>query len=693
MWYSLKIFSYTQKKASLTGFGQAAFWLLLITFSAATAGAQIAAEDVPELFGVLTPEEHGYIYLNDETLLPLGHGYHVYRQHGDEEIRLTEEPVYPASSGAEFRRMVGSDFYEDIETALEDADSPQEVFFSIRGNAFDRGLLVYVFPQTALAMGILYIDEEPVTQEPVRYRFEWVNQRGQPTGVQREEVVVLEPAAFSAPELGEIRRLGREVSVQWEYPGHGINEEDEGVIRFEVYMRTENEENFEQVTTESRLRLEGQTEFEYRFPVDREIESAEFTVAAFDVTGENSMMADPVEVSLVDERQPEPIREVFSTVVDGMVELTWPVSSEAEVAGYHIKRINVQAEDTTYLNDELIDADDPRFTDRTLESGYHYHYFVIAESESGIRSEPGNPAIENIIAVHYPPTPAELTASVDEEEKVIELDWQNPEQDTLFNTYVVLRRPYSHEGESDEAFSQINEGRLTNTRLVDQGVAGEGFEEGRYYEYGVVAANRQGLRSDTVFVVKQMPILTPPEPPAMLQADLGSGNRAQLSWSASASTSVTSYNVYRVSETGDTTVTERPRGRRFLQDENIQTGLVYNYHATAVDSVGNESEPVHAEELHVRDQNPPPSVRNVQANETDDGVRVTWERSPARDLDGYVVKRATLSNGVYEEITDEITEDTELVDPDGEAGLWYRVLAVDESGNRSRPGSARQARD
>ncbi len=656
------------------------------------ARAQIAPDEDPTLIGVLTPDDDAYIYHDEDMVLPLGHGYHVYREHDGEEVRLTEEPVYPASSGNEFRRMTG-DMYSDIESALEDADTPQEVFFFLRGNAFDRGLLAFTFPEVARAMGMLYVDEDPVKEESVRYRFEMVNQRGEPTGRELEEELVLEPLSIDPPEMEEIKRQGRDVSVRWEYPAHGTGTDDEVVIRFEVYMKPENEEYFEKVTKESRLRLEGQTEFEYRFPVDREIETAEFAVAAFDITGENRILADPVEVSLVDKRQPESILEVFSTVVDGTVELTWPVSSDAGVAGYHVRRINTQTEDTTYLNDELIDVDDPRFTDRTLESGYHYHYFVIAESESGIRSEPGNPAIENIIAVHYPPTPADLSASVDEEEMVIELDWQNPEQDTLFNTYVVLRRPYSHEGESDEAFSQINEGQLTDTRLVDQGVAGEGFEEGRYYEYGVVAANRQGLRSDTVFIVKQMPVLTPPEPPATLQADLGSGNRAQLSWSASASTSVTSYNVYRVSETGDTTVTERPRGRRFLQDEDIQTGLVYNYHATAVDSVGNESEPVHAEELHVRDQNPPPSVRNVQANETDDGVRVTWERSPARDLDGYVVKRATLSNGVYEEITDEITEDTELVDPDGEAGLWYRVLAVDESGNRSRPGSARQARD
>ncbi len=665
--------------------------LFLLGFPAVPAQAQMDPEDEPVLIGVFTPEEHAYIYHDQDVLPPLGHGFHVYREYQGEEVRLTEEPVFPASSGTDFRSLTG-DLYPEIEAALEEASDAQEVFFHLRGNPFDRGLLAFTFPQVARALGMLYIDEDPVIGEAVRYRFEYVNQRGESTGHALSDELEIRPVDVQPPGITEIKRLGRDVSVRWEYPEPGGMDDDDIVIRFELYMRPETEDNFVRVTEESRLRLVDQTEFEYRFNVDPEIEAAEFTVEAIDITGKNRMIAEPIAVELLDEMQPNPVLEVYSTVVDGTVELTWPVSSDPGVAGYHVKRINAQTQDSTYLTTGLIDVSDPTFTDRTLEPGYHYHYFIIAESETGVRSELGNPAIENIIAVNYPDAPSGLQATINEEDRVIELGWQGIDHDTLFNTYVVLRRSYT--GGDKGAFSQVNDGRLTDTTLVDDGVAAEGFEEGMFYEYGVTAANRQGLRSDTIFVVKQMPLLTPPEPPASVRASIDDGNRVQLNWGASSSTTVTNYHVYKITEEADTTVTERSRGRRYLQDDDVTMGRVYRYHVTAVDSVGNESEPAYAEEVVMRDRTPPPSIRNVQAVETDDGVRITWEPSPARDLEGYVVKRATLANGVYDTLTDVLPDDNEeWVDPEGEAGLWYRVIAVDESGNRSRPGSARQARD
>ncbi|MEO1480284.1 MAG: TolB protein, partial [Bacteroidota bacterium] len=69
-----------------------------------------------------------------------------------------------------------------------------------------------------------------------------------------------------------------------------------------------------------------------------------------------------------------------------------------------------------------------------------------------------------------------------------------------------------------------------------------------------------------------------------------------------------------------------------------------------------------------------------------------WEPVPAADLMGYRVERATTPSGVYAPAHQGLVPESMWTDPAGAVGQWYRVVAVDTSGNESRPSTAVQAR-
>ncbi len=639
-----------------------------------------------EILPVLASD--GEVYIYHDFRLNIGHGFNVYRIINGDEVRLNEAPVYPVNNGVEFRNRIG-DLYAGFEESLE-VESPQEVFFKLRGDESMSLLLSYSYPEIASALGYLYTDTDPVFEEEITYRYEVVDRRGEPTGRSFEDEFIISPEPVEVPVAYDVSadRHGRNVTINWSFPPTTDSLEDH-VIRFEVYMRPEGEDFFTRVTDKTVLRQMNQSRFTYTFSLDTEIQRAEFAVEAVDFTGTNTQASESVDVELSDQTRLSAVHEIYSTVRDNeVVEITWPVSVEPLLAGYHIDRIDQETGERTRLTDELIEAAEPVFRDDMVQEGHTYYYYVIAVSESGVESEDGNPAIQYIETRTPPPSPADLQAHFNEAESIIELSWDEGGQNEQFNTFVILRRQQTDAGW--RAFSQVNSGRVTESELTDPGIAGEGFTEGQFYEYGVAAASQSGLRSDTVFTVVQVPNLTPPEPPVGIDTNIDSGVRINVVWGASPSTDVTSYKVYKTDTERDTTVFEMPRNRRLFTDSEVIPGQEYKYFVTAVDSSGNESLPSRKADIMMRDVTPPAPVRNLQAVATEEGVHLRWE-SVTDDIEGYIVKRSTLSNGVYEIISEELVESVDWVDLEGETGDWYRVYAVDVSGNQSRPGTPRQA--
>ena len=239
-------------------------------------------------------------------------------------------------------------------------------------------------------------------------------------------------------------------------------------------------------------------------------------------------------------------------------------------------------------------------------------------------------------------------------------------------------------GSTNVSYSQISEDELISTLHVDRGVGGARFEEGVFYEYGVVVADSARNFSDTTFTTLQIPDITPPNSPVNVIADNIGGVRVDLTWSPSPSGDVVQYNVYRkAGEAESVLLNSTEKNRSIIRDENVEPGTEYIYAISATDSLGNEGDVMESSPILVRNYDPPRKVRNVQIYNSEDGVEITWEEVPASDLVGYIVYSSRISAGQFEALNQEPIQTTSFNHSDGNETLWYRVRALDSSGNLS----------
>src|SRR5690625_7397651 len=94
-----------------------------------------------------------------------------------------------------------------------------------------------------------------------------------------------------------------------------------------------------------------------------------------------------------------------------------------------------------------------------------------------------------------------------------------------------------------------------------------------------------------------------------------SGERVQLSWSASVSGDATSYRLYRREAEVESPVllAEHTPDVRTYRDQAAVRNGVYLYADSAVDSLGTDPVPLVAEPFTVHLLQPPTPTRNVQA--------------------------------------------------------------------------------
>jgi hypothetical protein len=123
---------------------------------------------------------------------------------------------------------------------------------------------------------------------------------------------------------------------------------------------------------------------------------------------------------------------------------------------------------------------------------------------------------------------------------------------------------------------------------------------------------------------------------------------------------------------------------RSFRDETVEVGNEYRYGISAVDSLRNESEPTFSRYLFVKKNDPISSVRNIRIVQRNESAELYWEPVSSQHLVGYMVYRSDISTGIYEPVNSEPIIETIFPLEDQEPGYWYRVRALDVSGNESR---------
>lgn len=153
------------------------------------------------------------------------------------------------------------------------------------------------------------------------------------------------------------------------------------------------------------------------------------------------------------------------------------------------------------------------------------------------------------------------------------------------------------------------------------------------------------------------------------------------------------YIVYRQGPDGERALNERPLSLPGLTDKSVTPGQSYQYRVAAVREVSGyaiEGAPgawVSGTPLDQTAPSPPGGLVGASFN---DGIYLRFTPSPERDTKGYFVERAAAKAGPFKRLHAQAIIDNTYVDKDVKLGsiYWYRVVAMDESGNPSPPSAA-----
>ena len=145
-------------------------------------------------------------------------------------------------------------------------------------------------------------------------------------------------------------------------------------------------------------------------------------------------------------------------------------------------------------------------------------------------------------------------------------------------------------------------------------------------------------------------MLQRPQAPTNLAPGAATASQVPLTWTASVSTTVIGYNVYRSTVSGGpyTLVNLSPVNGTTHSDTTVGSGTTYFYVLTAVDPHNLESD--YSGEVSAT--TPPLPATNLTAVAASAGsVQLNWTASTTASVTGYNVYRSTSSGGGYVKIT------------------------------------------
>lgn len=634
----------------------------------------------------------GEAYILHNYAIPLSYGFHVYRRIENQEWqRLTTEPVFPVQNGYQLELQLGTQF-DFIKQELGN-DNPQEIFLSIRAQTGANTVIHAAVPELALLLGRAYVDQTAPFGSLTAYRFEIVDDLERPSGTVFEHSARLTPPASAPAARLTAENTDRTVAMEWNYPTPDQSPGTEEVIRFNTLYRDTETDEWVDATDAILIRRSDESVYRKIITVPERGREYEFWVEAIDISGQLSSESERVTLYIEDNVPPGIVNNVRAEVNEAYEsEIAWPVSTEPDLAGYHVYKARGEVEEYTRLTEELLPPLQTFYLHSDTEPGVQYRYAVTAVDQNENEGPLSNPAHVYIWDDTIPEPVTGLQAVFDSVEKSVHLGWEAGEQNTALRTYQILRRQ-THPAAAS-VYDQLNDEAHTGLNWTDHGYENEGFREGATYGYAIVTVGQNGNRSDTVRTYLQIPDLTPPDPPAGMQVRMASGERVQLSWDASVSGDVATYRVYRGESSANDPelLTENDKGSRFFQDQNAELNGLYHYSVTAVDSVGNESLPLFAEPFTVHRLHPPVPSRNVQAVYANGRVYLQWQVQGESQIAGFGIYRSDMATGTYERIGEASSGDRKFeCDTGCVPGQWFKVYPFDIMGREARTARSAQA--
>lgn len=598
-------------------------------------------------------------------------GFVVYRsREGEAPVLLTAAPVRTEREPA----MLAGALAEDLPLALQAmrASDAGELALRLHADRFGAAVLAMLSRRTAVALGRLYVDAGVTPGAVYTYRVVFTDGAGREGADALTARVTVRDGVLAPP--GALRASGgdREAVVGWTYPRYRGDPADV-VVAFQVY-RADTADAFRRLTATPVLRNDA-APLEYHDREARNGATYRYRVTAVDVLGRESAPSEAGGAAPADRTPPAAPVGLAVQNGDGAVLVTWRLSPEPDVVGYHVERAASLHTAYRRLTDRPLPAERPSFADSAVSGGRSYFYRVVAVDSSGNTSAPSTAILALPVDRTPPLPPAAVTASL--EARRLTVRWtRSPSRDV--RGYVVYR------GESAGAMAKLVSRPIeASAQYVDSGFGGAGLAPGRHYLLRVTAVDSAFNESVAATAEVTVPDDEPPSAPSAFAVRSVHGRYAEAEWSASTALDVRSYVLTR-SEGASAPVRVGAFGaaERTARDTALAAGRRYVYTLVAVDSAGNRSAAV-VDTLDFGDDISPAPPRAAAARVVPAGVEITWERVASPDLAGYLVYRSVLPTGTYERVTPAPVAELRALDPSGRPGFFYVVRAVDTSHNES----------
>jgi fibronectin type 3 domain-containing protein len=615
------------------------------------------------------------VYVTDTGLVRPG-GFVVYRRPaagaGGGWTKRSAAPVEPVRDPSAAAGRLVADL-PMVMRAVRATDAP-EMLRRLSTDRFAAGVLSLLSRNVAVVLGRLFADTAATVGAEYEYRVVFTDAAGGETGralTGRARVTDVVPSAPSPPTA---RVADHEIDLTWHYPPF-TGAPGDLVVGFHVY-RSGADNHTRRLTATPVLRNDAPgAKLEFR---DREPGNGvpyRYTLTALDIAGRESAPSPPMAARAQDVTPPGIPTELAVRNGNGVVTVTWRLSPEADVRGYHIERSTGLSGPFTRLDHAPIPVAQPLWTD-SVPGGRQYFYRVVAVDSSGNVSRPSN-AIAAFPVDRTPPLPPPSVTATPLGHRLV-IHWTaSPSRD--------VRGYYLYHGSSPDHLVRLVSQPLAALQFTDSGSGTGGLTPGASYIVRVSAVDSSFNESARVEARVRIADDRPPAPPSAFRVENVRGRYVELSWSASGALDVHRYVLTR---TGGATA--RPVEHAFAgdvrswRDTSVVHAATYRYRLTAVDSAGNSS-PAVADSVLFRDFTPPPAPRAASARLVGKAVQVRWERVVTQELAGYHVYRATLPTGVFRRLTTTPIAVLTFTDTAGHASLFYRVRAVDRSGNESAP--------
>ncbi|HYO10740.1 MAG TPA: choice-of-anchor D domain-containing protein [Tepidisphaeraceae bacterium] len=356
--------------------------------------------------------------------------------------------------------------------------------------------------------------------------------------------------------------------------------------------------------------------------------------------------------------------------------MNWSDNTEANLAGYNVYRSDAADGTFTKINEILLSTSD--FLDVTAPVGATAYYQVRAVDLSGNESSSASVNATRTVDTTPPGTPGNLVAAGSL--SGIRLNWSNNTDLDLagYNVY----RSDSFSG----AYTLLNTGGLLTSATYLDASAPQGATS--YYRVTAVDTSDNESAANVANASRPSGDMNPPAAPTGASAT-GSLSSVFVNWNDNGETDLAGYNVYRSTAQFGTYV--KLNAGLLAQSQHDDTtapaGSTSWYRITAVDNTGNESIATTISGVRTPDTTPPAVPAGLAATGSTSGIALDWTDNTDADLGGYNLYTSSAPGGPFAKMNGSPLTASEFLDATAAQGAstYYRLTAVDSSGNESAP--------